>query len=124
MAMRELDKGGKGGAHGLGQDNAPDRLPPGEAGTLRRLQLAPGHRLQGGPHCLGAVSPLVDGEDDDRGGEGIQDDAQIRQSVKYYEQLHQDRRSPDDPDVKAADLPKHRDLRKLNQSDRRGDDHG
>ena len=57
-------------------------------------------------------------------GKGVQHDAHAGQAVKDDEQLYQQRRAPDDPDIEPGDLPQHRHIGVLHQRHRHCDDHG
>ena len=117
-----VGQGGEGRAHGLGQQNAAHDLHIAHAHAAARLQLPLGHGFQGRPDGLGAVGPLVDGEHQHRRGEGLQQDAQVRQSVKNHIQLHQQRGAPDHPDVKPGDLLEHLYIGKLDNGRNDGND--
>lgn len=86
------------------------------------FQLALGHRFQRRADSLGTVSTLVDGKHQHRRRERLDEDADARQAVEHYKQLHQDGRTADDPDVQAGQLGKYRHLGKLHQRHRHGDD--
>ena len=71
--------------------------------------------LSSAQHGLGAVGTLVEGKGDDGCRKSIQHDAQAGQAVEDDEQLHQQRRAPDDPDVEPGDLAQHRNIGVLHQ---------
>ena len=119
-----VGQGGHSGAQGLRQNDAAHDLPPGHAHAGTGLQLALGHAFQRAAHGLGAVGTLVEGKGDDGCRKSIQHDAQAGQAVEDDEQLHQQRRAPDDPDVEPGDLAPHRNIGVLHQRNSHCNDHG
>jgi hypothetical protein len=61
------------------------------------------YRGDDGADDFGAVGADVEREADERGREGIEQDADARQAVEDDEELDQQRRAADDPDIEAGD---------------------
>ena len=92
-----------GDAAGLRQDGAAHRLRPGHADRIGGFPLALGHRGDDGADDLGGIGADIEREADQRRRKGIEHDADARQAVEDQEQLHQQRRAADDPDIEAHD---------------------
>ena len=123
-ADERVGEGGHCGAQGLRQHDAAHDLPPAHAHAVTSFQLALRHAFQCAAHGLGTVGTLVEGKGNDRSRESVQHDAHAGQTIKDDEQLHQQRRAADDPDVEPRDLPQHRHIGVLHQRNGHGNDHG
>ena len=71
---------------------------------------------------VSAVRALVDGKDEHRRGERLNQDADAGQAVEHNEQLHQHGRAADDPDIKPGQPLQNGHMGKLHQRHRHRDD--
>lgn len=106
----------------LGQHDSGDRLQIAHAAAQACFKLPGGNRFECRTDGFGAVGTLVDGKDDYRGDERIDQHSCVRQTVEDDEELHQKRRAACDPDIKAREILQYRHVCVLDERHHNRDD--
>ena len=78
--------------------------PFGQVERAGRFPLAARHRLDARPVAFRGVGAVLDAEGERPGQEGRQDDAELRQDVVEEEELHEQRRVPQELDHENREI--------------------
>ena len=102
QADEGVTQGGHGHQGGLGDNDPAHGLPLVQTQSPARLILALGDGAQGCTDDLGVIGALADSQGQDGRRDGIKDDAHIGQAKKDDEDLYDQRRTADDPDIEPG----------------------
>lgn len=118
---QRIGKRGERGAERLRQNDVPYYLRITHPDAIARFDLSGADAFKRGPHRFGGVRALIERKDENRRGNRVNHNSEIRQSVEHDIELHQNRRAASDPNVKPRNRFKDPHIGKLNQRDENSD---